>query len=73
MVLTASPFRFIVTEQLAEAGVDATDILIEPEGRNTGPAILAAALHLSAKDPQAVMLVAPSDHIIPDAAAFKRR
>ena len=71
VILTASPFRFIVTEQLAEAGVDATDILIEPQGKNTGPAILAAALHLSAKDPDAVMLIAPSDHIIPDAAAFK--
>jgi len=71
LVLTAAPFRFIVTEQLAEAHVDATDILIEPEGRNTGPAILAASLHLAAKDPGARMLVAPSDHIIPDAPAFK--
>ncbi len=69
-VLTHSDFRFIVTEQLAEAGIDPGAILIEPEGKNTAPAILAAALHLAEKDPSAVMLVAPSDHVVPDTAAF---
>lgn len=69
-VLTGSDFRFIVTEQLAEIGIDPGAILIEPEGRNTAPAILAAALHLSATDPEAIMLVAPSDHVVPDTAAF---
>ncbi len=71
VVLTNSDFRFIVTEQLAAAGIDPGAILIEPEGRNTAPAILAAALHLAAIDPEAIMLVAPSDHVIPDAAAFR--
>lgn len=70
VVITASDFRFIVTEQLAAAGVDPGTILIEPAARNTAPAILAAALHLAAGDPQAVLLVAPSDHVVPDAAAF---
>ena len=70
LVLTNSDFRFIVTEQLAEMGIDPGAILIEPEGRNTGPAILAAALHLLRADPDAVMLVAPSDHVVPDTAAF---
>lgn len=71
MVLTNSDFRFIVTEQLQSIGIDPGTILIEPEGRNTGPAILAAALVLAETDPEAVMLVAPSDHVIPDAAAFQ--
>ena len=71
MVLTNSDFRFIVTEQLHGAGIDPGPILIEPEGKNTAPAVLAAALHLVAQDPQAVMLVAPSDHVIPDADAFR--
>lgn len=71
MIVTNSDFRFVVTEQLAEAGVDPGPILIEPEGRNTAPAVLAAALHLAAQDPDAVMLVAPSDHVIPDAHAFR--
>ena len=71
LILTNSDFRFIVTEQLAAVGIDPGAILIEPEGRNTAPAVLAAALHLQAQDPGALMLVAPSDHVIPDAAAFR--
>lgn len=70
VILTNSDFRFIVTQQLAEAGVDPGAILIEPEGRNTAPAILAAALHLSQTDPDAILLVAPSDHVVPDTKAF---
>ncbi|THD85157.1 mannose-1-phosphate guanylyltransferase/mannose-6-phosphate isomerase [Aliigemmobacter aestuarii] len=71
VVITASDFRFIVTEQLAAAGVDPGAVLIEPQPRNTAPAILAAALHLAAHDDAAMMLVAPSDHVVPDAAAFR--
>ncbi|KMK63959.1 mannose-1-phosphate guanylyltransferase/mannose-6-phosphate isomerase [Puniceibacterium sp. IMCC21224] len=71
MVLTGDSFRFIVTEQLAAIEQAPSNILIEPEGRNTAPAILAAALFLEAQDPDALMLVAPSDHVIPDAAAFR--
>ncbi|MBU2963476.1 mannose-1-phosphate guanylyltransferase/mannose-6-phosphate isomerase [Citreicella sp. C3M06] len=71
MVLTGEPFRFIVTEQLAQIEQAPSGILIEPEGRNTAPAILAAALWLSRKDPKALMLVAPSDHVIPDASGFR--
>jgi len=70
VILTNSDFRFIVTEQLAEVGIDPGAILIEPEGRNTAPAILAAALFLSQTEPDAIMLVAPSDHVVPDAKAF---
>ena len=71
LVLTNSDFRFIVTEQLAEVGIDPGAILIEPEGRNTAPAILAAALYAQAQDENALLLVAPSDHVVPDAAAFR--
>ncbi|RID90309.1 mannose-1-phosphate guanylyltransferase/mannose-6-phosphate isomerase [Gemmobacter lutimaris] len=70
LVVTGSDFRFIVTEQLASAGVDPGPILIEPSARNTAPAVLAAALHLLAADPGAIALVAPSDHAVPDPAAF---
>jgi mannose-1-phosphate guanylyltransferase / mannose-6-phosphate isomerase len=71
VIVTNSDFRFIVTEQLAAIGLKPGAVLIEPEGRNTGPAILAAALQAQATDPNAVLLVAPSDHDIPDAAAFR--
>lgn len=71
VIITNSDFRFIVTEQLAALGQDAAAILIEPEGRNTAPAILAAALHLAATDPDTLLLIAPSDHVIPDANGFQ--
>lgn len=70
MVLTNSDFRFIVTEQLHGIGIDPGAIVIEPEGRNTAPAILAAALLAAKTDPDAILLVAPSDHVVPDVAAF---
>lgn len=72
LVVTGSDFRFIVTEQLAAAGVDPDAILIEPMARNTAPAILAAALVLEARVPGALMLIAPSDHVIPDAERFRQ-
>jgi mannose-1-phosphate guanylyltransferase/mannose-6-phosphate isomerase len=72
LVLTAADFRFIVTEQLTAAGIDPAAILIEPAARNTAPAVLAAALWLLREDPEAMMLVAPSDHVVPDAEAFRR-
>ncbi|WP_300518028.1 mannose-1-phosphate guanylyltransferase/mannose-6-phosphate isomerase [Aliiroseovarius sp.] len=71
VVVTSADFRFIVTEQLTEIGIDPGAILIEPEARNTAPAVLAAALHIQAQDPEGVMLVAPSDHAIPDGEAFR--
>ncbi|NOD64570.1 MULTISPECIES: mannose-1-phosphate guanylyltransferase/mannose-6-phosphate isomerase [unclassified Ruegeria] len=70
LVLTNEAFRFIVPEQLAEVGIDPGPILIEPEGRNTAPAVLAAALYLASRNPDAIMLVAPSDHVIPNKSAF---
>ena len=70
LILTGSDFRFIVVEQLQSIGIDPGAILIEPEGRNTAPAILAAAMYLAKSDPNAVMLVAPSDHVLPDTDAF---
>jgi len=71
MVLTNSDFRFIVTEQLSEIGVDPGSILIEPTGKNTAPAVLAAALYLEKTDPDGLLLIAPADHVVPDAEAFR--
>ena len=71
VVVTGSDFRFIVTEQLSSIQIAPAAILIEPSARNTAPAILAAALQISATDPNALVLVAPSDHVIPDSAHFR--
>ncbi len=71
VVVTGGDFRFVVREQLAAAEVEPQAVLIEPEARNTAPAILASALWLEAQTPGALMLIAPSDHVIPDAAQFR--
>ncbi|WP_290484198.1 mannose-1-phosphate guanylyltransferase, partial [Hyphomonas sp. UBA2515] len=70
LVLTNADFRFIVQEQLTDIEIDDASIMIEPDARNTAPAILAAALHLQKTQPDALMLIAPSDHVIPDSDAF---
>jgi mannose-1-phosphate guanylyltransferase/mannose-1-phosphate guanylyltransferase/mannose-6-phosphate isomerase len=62
--------RFIVAEQLRLAGVEPRGIVLEPVGRNTAPAVCVAALTLTAVDPEALMLVLPSDHAIADVPAF---
>jgi mannose-1-phosphate guanylyltransferase/mannose-6-phosphate isomerase len=70
-IVTGSDFRFIVVEQLAAVEIAPRDILIEPSARNTAAAICAAAVALEAKNGDSLMLVAPSDHVIPDADAFR--
>ena len=70
VTMTNSDFRFMVIEQLQGAGIDPGAVLIEPVGRNTAPAVLAAAIYTSKSDPEATILIAPSDHIIPDTLAF---
>ncbi len=70
-VVTASDFRFVVIEQLAAVEIAHADVLIEPTAKNTAAAICAAALALEARSAGALMLVAPSDHVIPDADLFR--
>ncbi|MCE8556948.1 mannose-1-phosphate guanylyltransferase/mannose-6-phosphate isomerase [Ruegeria pomeroyi] len=70
LILTNSDFRFIATQQLLEIGIDPGAVLLEPSGRNTAAAILAAALWMRRQGQDGLMLVAPSDHAIPDTAAF---
>lgn len=72
VVLTNADFRFIVPAQLQSIGIDPGAIIIEPQGRNTAPAILAASLNAVIDDPDAVLLVAPSDHVVPDTTAFHK-
>lgn len=66
LTVTNSDFRFTVSEHLQKVGIDPGPVLIEPEVRNTGPAIIAASLHAYALDPEAILLVTPSDHIVKD-------
>jgi mannose-1-phosphate guanylyltransferase/mannose-6-phosphate isomerase len=70
LIVCGNEHRFLVAEQLREIKVNPLGILLEPVGRNTAPAVAAAAHYLKAIDPQAVMLVLPADHVITDEAAF---
>jgi mannose-1-phosphate guanylyltransferase/mannose-6-phosphate isomerase len=71
IVVANEDHRFLVAEQLRVVGVEHAAILLEPVGRNTAPAIAAAALQAmqsSGEDP--LLLVLPSDHVVADAAGF---
>lgn len=70
ITVTHSDFRFIVSEQLQAIGVEPGSIIIEPESKNTAPAILAAALFAIVNDKNAILLTSPSDHFIPDIKVF---
>ncbi len=68
LVLTNADYRDLVLGQLPEIGPG--QVVTEPAMRNTAPCILYAALKIRKMDPQACMVVAPSDHWIEDEAAF---
>lgn len=59
-----------IAAQLAEIGVEAT-VLLEPEARDSGPAMAAAAAFIQARDAGGVAAIIASDHHIPDAEAFR--
>jgi mannose-1-phosphate guanylyltransferase/mannose-6-phosphate isomerase len=56
--------RFLVAEQLRQLGITAPTIILEPEGKNTAPAIALAALAASVSDPDVNLLVLPADHYV---------
>jgi mannose-1-phosphate guanylyltransferase / mannose-6-phosphate isomerase len=69
VIVTNEEHRFLVAEHMRAIGC-ACDIVLEPEGRNTAPAVAAAALFIQEKYGNAHMLVLPSDHLIKDEPAF---
>lgn len=68
IVVCNEEYRFVTAEQLRAAGRGSRDILLEPVGRNTAPALTLAALAVKEADP--VLLVMPADHVIRDLAGF---
>jgi mannose-1-phosphate guanylyltransferase/mannose-6-phosphate isomerase len=72
LIVCGNDHRFLVAEQLRQIGVEPTAILLEPEGRNTAPAVAVAAIYLNAIDPEAMMLVLPADHVINDPQSFEK-
>jgi mannose-1-phosphate guanylyltransferase/mannose-6-phosphate isomerase len=62
--------RFLIAEQMREAGITPQAIVLEPVGRNTAPAAAIAALMVVEKDPDGVLLLMPADHIVRNGTAF---
>lgn len=70
LVVTNAGYKEIVLEQLPE--LTPMQVLAEPVGRNTAPCIAYAAFRLAGTDPDAVMIVSPSDHLILNEQDFCR-
>jgi mannose-1-phosphate guanylyltransferase/mannose-6-phosphate isomerase len=70
IVVTNEEYRFLVVNQLREVGVTAPQMILEPVGRNTAPALTVAALARIDSDDDPVLLTMPSDHVIENVPAF---
>ena len=69
LVICNEEYRFLAAEQLRQINKDSNDIILEPIGKNTAPAIALAAL-ATVNDP--LLLVLPADHVIEDEEYFKK-
>lgn len=70
LVICNQEHRYFVAEQLRQLALTARQIMLEPVGRGTAPALAVAAMTLVNQDPDALLLVVPSDHVIRDHRAF---
>ncbi|GBR29063.1 mannose-1-phosphate guanylyltransferase [Kozakia baliensis NRIC 0488] len=71
IVVCNAEHRFIIAEQLREAGIADARIVLEPVGRNSAPAIAAAAFLVAEQDPDAVLWIMAADAAITDANALR--
>ena len=70
VVICNESYRFMVAEQIRQSEIKGVDIILEPIGRNTAPAIALAALNAMENDQDPVLLVLPADHDIKDVEGF---
>ncbi len=70
LVVTGEDHRFLVVEQLREVGITLCQALLEPEGRNTAPALTMAALAADVKTRDPVLVVSPADQTVVNTAEF---
>ncbi len=70
IVIGSNNHRFLIGEQLSELGIAANSIVLEPVGRNTAPPALMAAMIAAETDPDALILLLPSDHLIQKEEVF---
>lgn len=71
IIVTGEDFRFIVADQMADIDISPQSIIVEPEAKNTAPAVLAAALNVENEHNDGLLIVMPSDHVIENSQAFR--
>ncbi|MBK8182686.1 MAG: mannose-1-phosphate guanylyltransferase/mannose-6-phosphate isomerase [Candidatus Competibacteraceae bacterium] len=71
LVVCNEEHRFMVAEQLRAAGIHPATVILEPVGRNTGPAAAVAALHARREGADPTLLILPADHAIADVEGFR--
>lgn len=69
-VVCNADHHHLVSRELFDAGFKPDNVILEPVGRNTAPAAAAAAMVIAERDPEALMLLLPADHVIEDEPAF---
>jgi mannose-1-phosphate guanylyltransferase/mannose-6-phosphate isomerase len=72
IVVCNEAHRFTVAEQIRAVGIVPSAILLEPVGRNTAPAVALAALKAQELSADAMLVIAPADHVIRDPRAFQQ-
>ncbi len=70
-VICNNAHRFLVRDEAERSQVKLASVILEPTGRNTAPAIAVAALDAAKDDPETILVVMPSDHMIEDTGAFR--
>jgi mannose-1-phosphate guanylyltransferase/mannose-6-phosphate isomerase len=72
IIVSNDEHRFIIAQQMREAGLTPLAHILEPQGRNTAPAAAAAAAFVQTREPRGIVLILPADHHIADVEAFRR-
>ncbi len=71
-IVTGSGYKKMIRQQCRSYNIPGENILLEPSGKNTAPAILWAAATLFRRNPHSVMAVLPADHLILKPQAFRK-
>jgi len=71
IIVCNDQYRFLIAEQIRDAGIAGAQIVLEPVARNSGAAAAVGALLSEASEPGALVLLLPSDHVIRDVTGFQ--
>ena len=73
LIITNEKYRFLVEEQMKEINIKKPTIILEPQGRNTAPAIALAAIQATSNGENPYLLILSSDHFIQNDLEFKNK